>query len=132
MAVHLASMAFVHCLPSYRCERRLLKGFILVFVPSWTVLNVKSFCVLIVVQMSDAFGGRLKVGLQAFANAVSSAPEIWIPLMTRLAAKSEARSLGSDVAASLLEVYRNRTSEASFLFMSKALHEKDRRKQASS
>ncbi|OAE27082.1 hypothetical protein AXG93_4278s1010 [Marchantia polymorpha subsp. ruderalis] len=82
-------------------------------------------------KVSDSFGGRVKVGFQAFANAVSSAPEIWIPLMARLASKPEARSLGSDVASSLLEVYRHRTSEASFLAMSKALHEKDRCKQAS-
>ncbi|KAL2629763.1 hypothetical protein R1flu_014449 [Riccia fluitans] len=76
-------------------------------------------------KMSDAFGGRVTVGIQAFANAVTSAPEVWIPVMVRLAAKAEARSLGSDVASSLLEVYRNRTSEASFLYLSKVLREKE-------
>ncbi|CAM6120342.1 unnamed protein product [Calypogeia fissa] len=65
---------------------------------------------------------RFKVGFQAFANAVNSSPEIWIPLFSRLACNAEARSLAAAVTSSLCEIHCRRTSEASFLLMSKALH----------
>ena len=69
----------------------------------------------------DEFTNRFKVGFQAFANAVNSSPEIWIPLMTRLASTPEARSLGVAITSSLFDVYCGRTSEASFVMMSNSL-----------
>ncbi|CAM6021542.1 unnamed protein product [Sphagnum balticum] len=71
----------------------------------------------------DDFPERLQVGLLAFAKAVESDPEVWIPLMACLAAKPEARALVCDIASALSDSYHNHTAEEAILFMSKLLHE---------
>jgi len=71
----------------------------------------------------DDFPERLRVGLLAFAKAVESDPEVWIPLMACLAAKPEARALVCDIASALSDSYCNHTAEEAILFMSKLLHE---------
>jgi hypothetical protein len=72
----------------------------------------------------DDFPERLQVGILAFAKAVESDPEVWIPLMACLAAKPEARALVCDIASALSDSYRNHTAEEAILLMSKLLHEK--------
>ncbi|XP_024528340.1 uncharacterized protein LOC9630964 [Selaginella moellendorffii] len=69
---------------------------------------------------------RVQGGIHAFWEAVNTAPEVWIPLLLKVAANREAQKLFVTILRATLESYNDQTSEAGFLFLSKKLHEDDK------
>ncbi|EFJ34697.1 hypothetical protein SELMODRAFT_166503 [Selaginella moellendorffii] len=69
---------------------------------------------------------RVQGGIHAFWEAVTTAPEVWIPLLLKVAANREAQKLFVTILRATLESYNDQTSEAGFLFLSKKLHEDDK------
>lgn len=74
-------------------------------------------------EQSSDFGSRVLLGIRAFKKAVESAPELWISLLARFAAKPEAQAFAATVIASLLRSVCSRSSETMWLLLSRMIHD---------
>ncbi|KAJ7521039.1 hypothetical protein O6H91_19G035000 [Diphasiastrum complanatum] len=68
-------------------------------------------------------GLRLQTALYAFVKAIEAAPEVWIPLLATYMAKPEASRLFGNVACAGGHSFCQHLSEATFLSISKNLHD---------
>lgn len=70
---------------------------------------------------------RVVNGFQRLHEAVKLAPEVWTAMFLRLAVKREVHSFALDLLSALMIHFSRKIPEASWICMSKILHELTKR-----